>query len=72
LTTYDGFTGAAGVRIAPTALTSAGRVEHHTDQRAHVPIERAFVIGDRLYTLSYLGVLSSGLGDLGPLRFTAF
>ena len=65
--------GAAGLRIAPDSLSLAGRVAHHQRRaRTEVPIERSFVIGDRLYTLSWLGILSSGLGDLGALRYTGF
>ena len=76
LSTYDArgdtFMGAAGLRIAPDSLSLAGRVAHTNAERGQVPIERSFVIGDRLYTLSYLGILSSGLADLGALRYTGF
>ncbi|HET6547649.1 MAG TPA: beta-propeller domain-containing protein [Solirubrobacter sp.] len=70
LNTYDTppFTGAAGLSVGPAALTPTGRVAH----AGGAPIERAFVIGDRLYTLSYLGLASSPLGDLASARFTAF
>jgi hypothetical protein len=37
-----------------------------------VPIERSFVIGDKLYTLSYLGLLASNVADLGGVKYTAF
>ena len=30
------------------------------------------MIGDRLYTLSWHGIASSGLGDLATLKYTAF
>jgi uncharacterized secreted protein with C-terminal beta-propeller domain len=63
---------AVAVRIGGNALTVAGKVVHHNDERGDIPVERSFVIGDRLYTLSYLGIMSSGLGDLGPLHFTGF
>jgi uncharacterized secreted protein with C-terminal beta-propeller domain len=76
LSSYDSrggtFMGAAGLRIAPDSLTLAGRIVHGNAERTQVPIERSLVIGDRLYTLSYLGILSSGLGDLGALRYTGF
>ena len=67
-----GFVGAAGVRIAPGGLSLAGRVAHEAPERGQLPIERSFVVGDRLYTLSWLGIASSGLGDLATLRYTAF
>jgi uncharacterized secreted protein with C-terminal beta-propeller domain len=67
------FTGAAGIRIAPAALSDAGRIVHHSAARGtDEAIERTFVIGDQLYTLSWLGLASSRLTDLGLARFTAF
>jgi uncharacterized secreted protein with C-terminal beta-propeller domain len=66
------FTGAAAVKIAPNALSVAGQLEHETAERGQVPIQRTFVIGGRLYTLSYLGVLSSNLADLSAVQYTAF
>jgi len=65
-------TGAAGIRIGPNSLTDVGRIEHRTAERGQVPIDRSFVIGDRLYTLSYLGIVGSGLTGLDPLSYTAF
>ena len=67
------FTGAAGIRIAPSELSDAGRIVHHSAARGtDEAIERTFVIGDQLYTLSWLGLASSRLTDLGLARFTAF
>jgi uncharacterized secreted protein with C-terminal beta-propeller domain len=66
------FVGAEGLRIGPNTLTSAGRIEHSSAERGQIPIDRTFVIGDRLYTLSYLGLLASDLTSLGGVRFTAF
>ena len=66
------FTGAAAVKIAPNALSVAGQLKHETAERGQVPIQRTFVIGGRLYTLSYLGVLSSNLADLSAVQYTAF
>ena len=67
------FTGAAGgedraERAEPWSVAS----QHETTERGQVPIQRTFVIGDRLYTLSYLGVLSSNLADLSAVQYTAF
>ncbi|MBE2317265.1 beta-propeller domain-containing protein [Solirubrobacter sp. CPCC 204708] len=66
------FTGAAAIKIGPTSLVEQGRLEHETPERGQVPIQRSFVIGDRLYTLSYLGVLSSDIATLGAVKYTAF
>jgi hypothetical protein len=77
LQTYDGsttpFLGAVGVKVSPTALTEVGRVTHHSQARGDdAPIERSLVIGDKLYTLSWLGLVTSNLDNLGPVGFTAF
>jgi uncharacterized secreted protein with C-terminal beta-propeller domain len=66
------FRGAEGLRIGANTLTSAGRIAHSNAERGQVPIDRTFVIGDRLYTLSYLGLLSSDLATLGGMKFTTF
>lgn len=66
------FTGAAGIWVGPSGLGEVGRVVHQTAERGQVPIERSFVIGDRLYTLSYLGVQSTSLANFGALSYTAF
>jgi uncharacterized secreted protein with C-terminal beta-propeller domain len=74
LQTYssNAFTGAAGIRIAPGGLSDAGRIVHHSAARGtDEAIERTFVIGDQLYTLSWLGLASSRLTDLGLTRYTA-
>jgi uncharacterized secreted protein with C-terminal beta-propeller domain len=75
LQTYssNAFIGAAGIRIAPGGLSDAGRIVHHSAARGtDEAIERTFVIGDQLYTLSWLGLASSRLTDLGLTRYTAF
>jgi len=64
--------GAQGLRIGADTLTSAGRLEHSNPERGAVPIERSFVVGDRLFTLSYLGLLSNDLASFGDPRFTGF
>lgn len=66
------YSGVAGLKIGSNTLGELGRVAHQSNERGQVPIERSFVIGDKLYTLSYLGVLSSNLADLGGVNFTAF
>ena len=76
LTSYSpggqAFNGAAGIRVGANTLTDAGRVQHLNAQGGAAPVERSFVIGDRLYTLSYLGLSSNSLADLGGVRYTAF
>ena len=57
---------------AQRAERAPASVKHETAERGQVPIQRTFVIGDRLYTLSYLGVLSSNLADLSAVQYTAF
>jgi hypothetical protein len=76
LSTYDEasgatFTGAVGVHAAATTLAEIGRITHGSGDQA-APIARSLVIGDRLYTLSYLGLAASRLDTLAPLSFTAF
>lgn len=67
------FTGAVGVKIAPTALTEAGRVVHHSAARNEAAgIERSLVIGDKLYTLSWLGLASGDLDSLATTGYTSF
>ena len=68
----DAFTGMAAIKVTPSTLTDAGRIKHTTPERGDVAIDRSFVIGDRLYTLSYLGLLSSNLTDLSAVKYTAF
>ena len=66
------FLGVEGLAVGANTLTSTGRIAHSAPERPEIPIDRSFVIGDRLYTLSYLGLLSSSLGNLGALQFTRF
>ena len=57
----------------PNALTEAGRIVHHSAARDEdAAVERSLVIGEKLYTLSWLGLSSSNLDNLGQLGFTAF
>ena len=74
LQTYNpAFVGAVGVRVAPGALTEAGRVSHHSNDRGDdATIERSLVVGDKLYTLSWLGLSANNLDNLGGFSFTGF
>jgi uncharacterized secreted protein with C-terminal beta-propeller domain len=65
------FVGAVGLRVAPGALTEVARVVHGGD-RGVAPVSRALVVGDRLYTLSYLGLQAAALDTLAPVDFVAF
>ena len=67
-----GSTGAAGIRVGANTLADAGRVKHSSAEHPWVPVERSFVIGDRLYTLSYLGLSSNAVSTLSGLSYTAF
>jgi hypothetical protein len=66
------FVGVEGLQVGPNTLTSFGRIAHTSAERPQIPIDRSFVIGDRLYTLSYLGLLSNSLANMGALQFTKF
>jgi hypothetical protein len=76
LTVYDGqgqpFTGAVGLRVTRTGIDEVGRIEHPHDDGALWEVQRATVIGDRLFTLSAAGVLSSALDTLAAGPFVAF
>jgi hypothetical protein len=69
----DSFDGAVGVRVAPDALTVAGKINHRSPERNEdATIERSLVIGNRLYTVSWLGIVASGLDNLAPVHYTKF
>jgi hypothetical protein len=59
--------GAAAIHVADP-LSLAGRVAHDD----LTPVQRALVIGDDLYTLSYRGLQENRLDTLAPVGFTAF
>lgn len=74
LSTYDkdtSFSGAVGVRAGADALAEIGRVTHVNGSET-APIARSLVIGDRLYTLSYLGLQANRLDTLAPIAFAGF
>jgi uncharacterized secreted protein with C-terminal beta-propeller domain len=68
------FTGAVALRAGAAPLTEVGRVEHRIASQPYAAagIERAFVIGDKLYTLSYAGLGVNRLDNLATLGFTGF
>jgi uncharacterized secreted protein with C-terminal beta-propeller domain len=66
------FYGAVALRAGAAPLTELGRIEHRLAGQSGAPIERAFVIGDSVYTLSYEGLGANRLSDLGATSFTAF
>jgi hypothetical protein len=67
------FTGAVGVHVEPNSLTEVGRIVHHVDARPeNAPVERSLVIGDKLYSLSYLGLSTVSVDTLAPLGYTVF
>ncbi|HMJ35117.1 MAG TPA: beta-propeller domain-containing protein [Baekduia sp.] len=78
LQTYDAsgdpaksFTGAIGLHVTAQTLAEVGRVTHGDDPD-RAPIARSLVVGDRLYTLSYLGLAASRLDTLAPVAFVPF
>jgi uncharacterized secreted protein with C-terminal beta-propeller domain len=66
------FSGAVAMHAGAAPLTELGRVEHRIASQPAAPVERAFVIGDKLYTLSYAGLGVNRLDTLAGLGFTAF
>jgi hypothetical protein len=65
------FTGSVALNAKGPPLTEAGRIAHTVS--AHTAdIERALVVGDKLYTLSYLGLAAGRLDTLATTGFTAF
>jgi len=74
LQTYQpAFDGVVGVRVETGGLTEAGRITHHnTERNSDATIERSLVIDGQLYTVSWMGIQSSNLTNLGGLGFTAF
>jgi hypothetical protein len=69
--TGTSFVGAVGLRVAADGIQEIGRVSHASGD-LFAPIARSLVIGDRLYTLSALGLQASRLDTLAPVAFVAF
>jgi uncharacterized secreted protein with C-terminal beta-propeller domain len=65
------FVGAVGLHVAADGLTEVGRVVHGGAQDV-APIGRSLVVGDRVYTLSWLGLAASRLDTLAPVAFLRF
>ncbi|MDA0163223.1 beta-propeller domain-containing protein [Solirubrobacter ginsenosidimutans] len=67
------FTGAVGIHVEPNALSEVGRIVHHVDARPeNAPVERSLVIGDKLYSLSYLGLSTTSVDTLAWQGYTVF
>jgi len=67
------FSGAVTLHAGGAPLSELGRIEHRVPpQQIGAPVERAFVIGDKLYTLSYEGLGTNALANLASATFTAF
>jgi uncharacterized secreted protein with C-terminal beta-propeller domain len=62
---------AVGLRVRKAGIDEIGRATHPGDAYAGY-IRRALVVGDRLFTLSDLGVGSNALSSFAPLGFLAF
>jgi uncharacterized secreted protein with C-terminal beta-propeller domain len=68
------FSGAAGFRVDRAAgIAEIGRITHPAGEDAWTPpVRRAVVVGDRLFTVSDLGVKASGLDAFGDRGWVAF
>jgi uncharacterized secreted protein with C-terminal beta-propeller domain len=66
------FAGAIGFSVERDAgINETGRVQHDTSNYPS-PIRRSLVVGDKLYTLSDLGVKSSRLDNLADVAWMPF
>jgi hypothetical protein len=71
-TSSQGFTGAIGYRVDASGIAEVGRVTHGAAKGGVPPIARSLVIGDRLFTISDAGVMTSSLDALARQAFVAF
>jgi uncharacterized secreted protein with C-terminal beta-propeller domain len=58
------FVGAAGFRVDRAGIADLGRISHPVKDEWRGQIRRSFVVGDRLLTLSEVGLLASPLDTL--------
>jgi uncharacterized secreted protein with C-terminal beta-propeller domain len=70
----QGFRGAAGYRVQRAGgIAEIGRISHPAGERSWTPpVSRAVVVGERLFTVSELGVRASGLEQLADRGWVAF
>jgi hypothetical protein len=68
------FSGAIGFGVDRSAgITERGRATHDQDEERYPwPIERSFVLGGHLFTLSQLGLEANSLQDLSEQEFLPF
>ena len=62
------FVGAVAFRVADNSVTEAGRITHP----GSTPIDRSLVVGDRLLTLSTVGIAANDLKSLEDQGFVPF
>ena len=67
----DAFMGAIGLRVTRDAIAEIGRVRHGDGDQVS-PVGRSLVVGDRLYTLSFIGLQASRLDTLAPIATVPF
>ncbi len=67
----DPFLGAIGFTIGRTRIDELGRISHDGGQYPS-SVRRSVVVGDRLFTVSDLGVKASALSTLADQAFVAF
>jgi hypothetical protein len=67
-----GFTGAIGFHVDRAGISELGRVEHDPLEGFTPSIDRALVLGGRLFTVSREGLMVSDLATLARLGFAVF
>jgi len=71
VSTGRGESAAFGLRVSRDGIADAGRIEHGAQDRT-VPIQRSVVAGERLLTLSMLGVKSNRLDTFADVAWLPF
>lgn len=66
------FNGAIGLKITEGAIEEIGRIQQPDAPQYGEPIERSLVIGTRLYTTSFRGILSNRLDNLQSLAWVPY